>query len=128
NSVVPLYFRLGDWSVGSSSLLASVPSRSAFGGISRDELLQLARHGRMLLLLDGWNELDADSHRRLRVELDGLRRDHPQVRIVMSTRRRALDVPTSGPRVEIEPLSEDQQMAIARALLGAAGEKIVDEA
>src|SRR5260370_17490854 len=39
-----------------------------------------------------------------------------------------LDVPTSGPRIAIEPLSEDQEMAIAHARFGGAGEKIVDVA
>ncbi len=34
----------------------------------------------------------------------------------------------SGPRISIEPLPEDQQLAIGAAQLGAAGEKIVDEA
>jgi hypothetical protein len=46
----------------------------------------------------------------------------------MSTRRQALDVPISGPTVEIDALSEDQQLTIARALRGAAGESILDHA
>jgi hypothetical protein len=79
-------------------------------------------------LLDGWNELDPTTRTTLRVELAQLRHDCPHVRIVATTRRQMLDVPTSGPRIAIEPLSEDQEMAIARALFGAAGEKIVDDA
>jgi hypothetical protein len=39
-----------------------------------------------------------------------------------------LDVPISGPRIAIGPLSEDQELAIAHAGFGAAGEKIVDDA
>ena len=52
----------------------------------------------------------------------------PNARIIATTRRQMLDVPVSGPRIAIEPLSEDQQMAIARARFGAAGAKIVDDA
>lgn len=37
NSIVPLYFSLGEWSAGSSSLLASLHQRSAFKDMSEDE-------------------------------------------------------------------------------------------
>jgi hypothetical protein len=39
-----------------------------------------------------------------------------------------LDVPVAGPHIVIEPISDEQEMAIARARFGAAGEKIVDNA
>jgi hypothetical protein len=126
NSMVPLYFRLGDWSAGSIGLLASLYQRSAFRAINVDDIGTLAERGRLLLLLDGWNELAADARKRLRVEIEQIRRDWPNVRIVATTRRQALDVPISGPRVDIELLSEDQQMAIADAQYGAAGKKAVD--
>jgi hypothetical protein len=128
NSLVPLYFRLGDWSAGSRGLLAALHRRSAFKTINVDEIGVLAERGRLLLLLDGWNELTPEAHKRLRVEIGQIRRDWPDVRIVVTTRRQALDVPISGPRVEIEPLSEDQQIAIAEALHGAAGKKSIDDA
>jgi len=127
-SIVPLYFRLGDWSAGSTGLLESVHQRAAFRTTDADEIGALAQRGRLLLLLDGWNELAPDAHKRLRVEIGQIRRDWPDVRIVVTTRRQALDVPISGPRVEIEALSENQQIAIADALYGEAGKKIVDNA
>lgn len=128
-SIVPLYYRLGDWSSGSSALLASVHQRSAFKDINQDDVLRLAERGRVLLLLDGWNEIDPAMRKKLRIELEQIRHDCPYVRIVITTRRQMLDVPTSGgPRIAIEPLSEDQEMAIARARFGTTGEKIVDDA
>ena len=127
-SIVPVYFRLGEWSAGSSTLLASLHQRSAFRDINQDDVRRLAERGRVLLLLDGWNELDAAARKRLRIELDQIRHDCPDVRMVATTRRQMLDVPISGPRIAIEPLSEDQEMAIARAHFGVAGEKIVDDA
>jgi hypothetical protein len=126
NSIVPLYFRLGDWSAGTSGLLASLRERAAFRDISRNDVLRLAERGRVLLLLDGCNEIDPAARKRLRLELEQIRRDGPDVRIVITTRRQVLDVPVSGPRIAIEPLSEE--MAIAGATFGAAGEKIVDDA
>lgn len=127
-SIVPLYFRLGDWSAGSTGLLASLHQRVAFRSINADEIGALAQRARLLLLLDGWNELAPDAHKRLRAEIGQIRRDWPDLRIVVTTRQQALDVPISGPRVEIEPLSEDQQILIADALYGVAGTKIVDDA
>ena len=50
------------------------------------------------------------------------------MRVVATTRRQVLDVPIGGPRIAIELLSEDQQMAIARAQSGDVGIKIVDDA
>src|SRR5262249_3870652 len=125
---VPLYFRLGDWSAGSTGLLASLSQRAAFNGIDAAEFAELAARGRLLLLLGGWNELETGSGNRLRIEVTQIRRDWPNVRIIVKTRRQMRDVPIVGPRVEIEPLSEDQQIAIADARFGAAGRKIVDDA
>jgi hypothetical protein len=128
NPIIPLFFRLGDWSAGSLGLLASVGERRAFRDVGRDDLELLAERGRLLLLLDGWNEIDAAAQRKLRVEIDKIRREFPDVRIIVSTRRQMLDVPISGPRIEIEQLSEDQQIDIARQGYGDAGEKVVDGA
>jgi hypothetical protein len=38
----------------------------------------------------------------------------PLLRVVISTRREAVDVPVAGPTVEIDGLSEEQQLEIAR--------------
>ena len=127
-SIIPLFFGLGEWSAGSTGLLASLHKRPAFRTISTDDIDKLAKSGELLLLLDGWNELASSERTRLRIEIEQIRRNWPNVRIVVTTRRQLLDVPISGPRVEIEPLSEDQQMAIADAQYGAAGRKTVDDA
>ena len=130
NAIVPLYFRLGDWSTGSKGLLASLSDRPAFksAAITSDDWASLAQHARLLLLLDGWNELSPRARERLRVEIGQIRRDWPHVKVVATTRRQMLDVPLPGPRIEIELLSQEQQMAIAEAHSGVAGAKIVDEA
>lgn len=128
NAIVPLYFRLGDVPDGKDGLLATLSHRAAFKKVCHDDLVALAERGRLLLVLDGWNELDAAARKRIRLDLDRIRLDWPHVRIVATTRRQVLDVPIGGPRIAIELLSEDQQMAIARAQSGEAGAKIVDDA
>lgn len=128
NAIVPLYFRLSDVPEGNGGLLETLSQRAAFGNIDHDDFVALALRGRLLLVLDGWNELDAGTRKRVRLDLDRIRLDWPHVRIVATTRRQVLDVPIGGPRIAIELLSEDQQMAIARAQSGDAGAKIVDDA
>jgi hypothetical protein len=88
----------------------------------------LAHHGRLVLLLDGWNELDPASRTRAIHELKALRRDYPLLGMVVSTRRQARDVPISGPTIEIEALSEEQQLEIARAIRAKYGEALLDQA
>ena len=129
NAIIPLYWRLGEWSAQPKSLIANVlEERGAFNGITRADLNEIAGHGQLLLLLDGWNEIDPDTRRRVRSELDRLRREWPFVRIVATTRRQALDVPLHGPRIAVEALTKAQQMEIAEAMHGDAGKAVVDTA
>ena len=81
-----------------------------------------------MLLLDGWNELDAEARGRARVQVSALKAELPELGLIVSTRRQALDVPFGGTRVDLLPLNEEQQMEIAVAMRGDAGAKIVDQA
>ena len=119
---------LADWSGSSASLVESLRQRSAFRDISYEDLHHLIKHGRVLLLLDGWNELDETTRRNFRREVDQIRREYPDVRIIATTRRQMLEVPVSGPRIAIEPLSDEQQIAIAYEHSGTEGVKTVDDA
>ena len=112
---VAVFVPLNEWSSQGDNILASLTHRAVFREFSERDFLLLAVHGRLALVLDGWNELDADSRKRAIFELKRLRRDFPLLQIAISTRRQALDVPISGPTIEIQPLSEDQQLEIAKA-------------
>ena len=125
---VAAFVPLGEWSSQSDSLLQSVIRRHAFVGEREEHLKLLAHSGRLVLVMDGWNELDAASRTRAAGEIKSLQRDFSSLAIVVSTRRQAFDVPISGPVVEIDTLAESQQMDIARALRGSQGESILDHA
>lgn len=122
-----VFIPLSEWSSQADSLLVSVTRRQAFHGIG-DHLIQQARQGKLVLLLDGWNELDSAARQRARSEIQRLQRDFPGLGIVISTRRQALDVPIAGPVAEVDPLSEHQQMEIACSLRGTQGEALLDHA
>ncbi|MDK2741943.1 MAG: hypothetical protein NDI90_03435 [Nitrospira sp. BO4] len=124
----PIVVPLGDWSTNGASLLESVLKRPAFRGISEDDLRAVAAKPGVILLLDGWNELDSAARRRAAVQVAHLHMELPEVGLLISTRKQALDVPVDGTRINLLPLNEMQQRDIARALRGDAGERIIDQA
>ena len=124
----PIVVPLGDWSTEAVSLLESILKRPAFCGISEDNLRAVAAKPGVILLLDGWNELDAPARQRLAVQVARLQAELPELSLLISTRRQALDVPINGTRINLQPLSETQQLDIAKALRGDAGVRMVDQA
>jgi hypothetical protein len=117
---------LGEWSDRQDDFFNFLLRRSAFGVFRRQHLMQLAYHGRLALLLDGWNELTPEARLRATRDLKALQRDYQQLGLVISTRRQAL--PVAGPVVAIETLSQDQQMELAWAVRGQDGANLVDRA
>lgn len=124
----PLVVPLGDWATESSTVLDSILKRPAFRGISEDDFRKAATQPGVVLLLDGWNELDAQSRSRARVQITTLKAELPELGFVISTRRQALDIPFGGMRVELLPLSEEQQMQITVAMRGDIGARVLDQA
>jgi hypothetical protein len=123
---VPLLVPLGEWSDRPDDFFDFIARRISYGTFRRQHLMQLAYHGRLVLLLDGWNELTAEARLRATRDVNALRRDYPMLGVVISTRRQGL--PVDGPVVAIEALSQDQQMELARALRGQDGADLVDRA
>jgi NACHT conflict system protein len=124
----PAFLPLGEWSLQSGSLFQALMQRAAFRDAREEHLTLLAHHGRLALLLDGWNELDAEARRRATAEINRLRRDFPRLGLVVTTRRQALQVPLAGPVVEIDILTSDQQREMAHASQGDDGVALVDQA
>jgi hypothetical protein len=126
DNMVAVLVPLSEWSAQPHGLVESLTHRAAYRGIREQDFQALAADGRLALVLDAWNELDPASRRRATVEIRRLQREAPFLRLVVSSRRQALDVPLTGPTVEVQPLSNKQQVAIARAVGGGAGVKHVE--
>lgn len=122
----PLVVLLGEWATDGAKVLDSILNRTAFRGISEEDFRKAAAQPGFVLLLDGWNELDPAARSRARVQVATLKAELPELGLVISTRRQALDVPFEGTRVDLMPLNEEQQTQIAFAMQGDAGAKIVD--
>lgn len=125
---MPFVVPLGDWATEGATVLESILKRPAFRGISEDDFRDAAAQPGIVLLLDGWNELDAQARARARVQVSRLKAELAELGLVVSTRRQALDVPFGGTRVDLLPLDEEQQMQIAVAMRGDAGAKVLDQA
>lgn len=125
---VAVFVSLSEWATGSDTFFQSLLRRAAFRDTSERQLGVLAQHGKLVLILDGWNELDEASRRRARNDLKALRRDFPDMRVVISSRHRDFDIPIDGPVVEVELLTEDQQLELAKSLRGPDGESLMDHA
>ncbi len=124
----PIVVPLGDWSTEGSGLFETILKRPAFREISEDDLRAVAGKSGVVLLLDGWNELDPAARRRLSVQVKRLQAELPKLSFLISTRKQALDVPISGAIISLLPLSETQQLDIAKALRGDTGVRMVDQA
>ena len=125
---MPMFVPLADWATEGRDLLASILHRPSFRGVSEDSLRAAAAEPGVVLLLDGWNELDAAARQRARVQLVSLKAELPSLGLIISTRRQSLDVPIEALRIDLLPLSYRQQEAIASEISGAPGVRIVDEA
>ena len=126
--VPAVFVPLGEWSASSKSLIEFVLAAPSFASCKRNDLDALASEGELLLALDGWNELDQSSRKKASAEISGLRRGFPDLGFIVSTRRQALDVPIGGIQVEIDLLTEEQQLEIARAARGEYGPVLLDKA
>lgn len=128
SNFVAVFMPLSEWSTQNSSFFECVIKRKAFQGATPEHLMLLAHHGRLIFILDGWNELDPASRRRAIDGIKALHRDFPDIRLVISSRQKEFDNPIFGPEVRIGELSEDQQLDIAKALRGSEGEALMDHA
>jgi hypothetical protein len=124
--IVPVIVPLGEWSDREDDFFTFLCRRNAFGTFRPQHFRQAAYHGRLCLLLDGWNELDPRSRLRAIRDLETLQREFPLLGIVIGTRSQPLVL--EGPIVEIQALTSHQQFELAQALRGEPGVALVDQA
>ncbi|MBF6638757.1 hypothetical protein QTO19_00230 [Serratia marcescens] len=128
NLGTPLVVSLGDWATENTTILDSILKRPAFRDVSEDDLRKVANHPGVVLLLDGWNELDASARTRARTQITRLKAELPELSFIISTRKQSRDIPFEGTHVTLLPLNQDQQIQIAVALRGNYGKRILDQA
>ena len=112
-----------------ASLLNAILAKAAFAEAGLTDLRHIASAGELVLLLDGWNELDSKTRQRVRQDLSVILREYPDTAIVLSTRHQASEPPISTHRrLGVEPLTSTQQREFARRVGGDEGEKRFSDA
>ena len=128
NTGSPIVVPLGNWSATQDTLLGAILRRPAFRNFSEKDFRSVAGRPGVLLLLDGWNELDRVSRKRAAAEMQELQLELPALGFVVATREQGGVAPLDGRVVRLRPLNERQQLDIAGALRGDAGEGMVHKA
>ena len=125
---VAVFIPLSEWATGSDTFFQSLLMRAAFRDAKKRQFELLTQHGKLVLILDGWNELDGPSRRRVRNDLTALRRDFPDIRVVISARHRDSDIPIDEHVVGVDLLTQQQQLVLAQSLRGSDGGSLMDHA
>lgn len=87
DQALAIYVSLPEWAVGSDGLFAFIMARPGFSApLNSDHLRLLAMHGRLSLLLDGWNELSGQRLDKAATELGMLHREYPLLGLLVATR------------------------------------------
>ena len=123
---VAAYLPLAEWEGTRDPWFETLRHRNAFRAFKPQHFMQLAYEGRLVLLLDGWNELSPQASTHAHRELNRLQREFPQLGVVLGTRQQAHGI--DGPFVRIEPLHEEQQLDLSHRLRGSDGERLIDQA
>lgn len=123
---VAVYVPLVEWEGTRDQWFDTLTRRSAFQSFRPQHFRQLAYEGRLVLLLDGWNELSSEATSQAHRQLSALQRDYPQLGVVLGTRQQVHSI--EGSIVRVEPLHEDQQLDLARQIRGSDGERLIDQA
>lgn len=124
SDLVPIVRRLPRLALGGQPILDAIAS-DPFHTIGRDALALLARTGRLVLLLDGWNELGQAQRDWAWEALAELRRLYPNVLLVLTTRSGTVRPYGAEMRLELAAFDRDRQLAAAELQQGSDGRQLL---
>lgn len=124
SELVPIVRRLPRLALGGQPILDGIAS-DPFHAIGRDALALLARAGRLVLLLDGWNELGPSQRDWAWEALAELRRLYPHVLLALTTRSGTVRPFGAEMRLELVAFDRDRQLAAAELQHGSEGRQLL---
>jgi hypothetical protein len=122
--LIPIVRKLPRLALGGQPILDGIAS-DPFHTIGRDALALLARTGRLVLLLDGWNELGHAQRDWAWEALAELRRLYPNVLLVMTTRSGTVRPYGAEMRLELAAFDRDRQLEAAELQHGSEGRQLL---
>ncbi|MDR7156851.1 hypothetical protein J2W40_003697 [Sphingobium xenophagum] len=124
-SLVPIVRSLPTLALRRDTIAAEICSKGSFATFSEADFAVLAHGAQLVLLLDGWNELNPDQRAWAWGELEALRRDYPQMLLVIATRAGAASPFAQVPALDVLPFDRSRQLDAASRLLGPSGHDLV---
>jgi hypothetical protein len=121
---IPVLLPLPELAIGQRALLEEVAQRAPFRSLELESLQRLSEAGRLILLMDGWNELAPEQKTFVRYELQKFRRGYANNSILLATRPQTPAPPVGADpkrrhlRVSLSQLTEAQQLTLLSAGLG----------
>lgn len=105
----------------SQSIFRYLEQRDSLVAEGVADISSAARSGRLILLLDGWNELSADKREWAWGQIGELQRQYPTMMLVIATRSGSPAPFGFARRYALIPFNRTRQFEFAHALLGDAG-------
>lgn len=124
-ALVPIVRNLPSLALRGDPIVSQLCGTGSFAGLSEAHFATLAQGAQLVLLLDGWNELNTDQRQWAWSELDALRRDYPALFLVIATRAGTASPFSQARALEVLPFDRRRQLAAAARLVGPAGHGLV---
>lgn len=125
SDLIPVVRSLPALAAKEISIDANICGSGPFEALTLDNFSELARAGRLVILLDGWNELNASQREWAWHQLEELKRTHPSILLVITSRIGAAGPLDDDNVIEILPFARDRQLAVAEQLCGPDGRDIL---
>ncbi len=125
SGLVPIVRSLPSLAISKKNIVSQICGIGSFACMSEVQFASLARTAQIVLLLDGWNELNPEQRLWSWAELDALRRDFPSMLLVIATRAGTASPFAQATTLEIHPLDRTRQLEAAARLFGSAGHDLV---
>lgn len=110
---IPIVMALTEWASDSRDLISFLAQKLSPEGLTAAELARLHAAGRLIFLLNGWNEISSDVAILAAERLKAAVRDSSATSFVIATRGRDKTPPFSEVvTLQIEPLTADQKHEI----------------
>ncbi|RJF90647.1 NACHT domain-containing protein [Sphingomonas cavernae] len=126
--IVPIVRSLPYLALRGDSIVSQLCGKGSFAALSEGGFATLANAAQLILLLDGWNELNPEQRQWAWAELDALRRDYPSMPLVIATRTGTAAPFSPAATLEVLPFDRDRQLDVAARLVGPAGHDLIGRA
>lgn len=128
SKLIPIVHSLPKLALRSGAILDGIAAQPPWRAIGEPGLATLAQAGRLLLLLDGWNELSPTARDWAWEALDDLERLHPKILLAITSRSGTVRPHGTMMRLDLTPFERGRQFELARLVDGEAGAQALTRA